>query len=122
MSGKPMRSPQSHHAPRDERAQSDRNTRFITRSVATTWCLLCSLSSFSLSAVPVDQKVLDAEAERISVLNRVRPTVLAIFGPSGGGGGSGVVISPDGYALSNFHVTKGSGDWMKCGMADGRSS
>jgi hypothetical protein len=32
----------------------------------------------------------------------------------------GVVITPDGYALSNFHVTKPAGDYMKCGMADGQ--
>jgi serine protease Do len=38
----------------------------------------------------------------------------------GQGGGSGVVITPDGYALSNFHVTKPAGDYMKCSMADGR--
>jgi S1-C subfamily serine protease len=31
-----------------------------------------------------------------------------------------VVITPDGYALSNFHVTKPAGDYMKCSMADGR--
>jgi S1-C subfamily serine protease len=31
-----------------------------------------------------------------------------------------VVISPDGYALSNFHVTNEAGKAMKCGMADGR--
>ena len=45
---------------------------------------------------------------------------VAVFAGGGQGGGSGVVISPDGYALSNFHVTSGSGEAMKCGMADGR--
>jgi S1-C subfamily serine protease len=46
--------------------------------------------------------------------------VLAIFWGAGGGGGSGVVISADGYALSNFHVAMPTGPAMKCGMADGR--
>ena len=67
----------------------------------------------------VDPAVLKAEAERISVMHKAREAAVAIFSPGGQGGGSGVVISPDGYALSNFHVTKGSGDAMKCGMAHG---
>ena len=37
---------------------------------------------------------------------------LAIFGKSGNDGGSGVVISADGFALSNFHVTNGGGNWV----------
>ncbi|HEX6986843.1 MAG TPA: trypsin-like peptidase domain-containing protein, partial [Planctomycetaceae bacterium] len=48
------------------------------------------------------------------------PSVVCIFGRDGGGGGSGVLISPDGFALTNFHVTSGSGDFMKCGLNDGR--
>ena len=31
-----------------------------------------------------------------------------------------MVISPDGYALTNFHVTHEAGIGMKCGMADGK--
>ena len=31
-----------------------------------------------------------------------------------------MVISPDGYALTNFHVAQPCGKAMKCGMADGR--
>ncbi|MDR1925248.1 MAG: trypsin-like peptidase domain-containing protein, partial [Planctomycetaceae bacterium] len=41
--------------------------------------------------------------------------------PSGqAGGGSGVVISADGYAVTNFHVVQPCGVAMKCGMADGK--
>ena len=40
--------------------------------------------------------------------------------PGGQGGGSGVVISADGYALTNFHVVHPCGNAMKCGMSDGR--
>ena len=49
----------------------------------------------------------------------IRPTV-AVFGNGGEGGGSGVVISPDGYALTNFHVTSPFGTNMRCGMSDGK--
>ena len=53
----------------------------------------------------VDQAVLDAEAERVAVVAKASSATLAVFAKAGKGGGSGVVISPDGYALTNFHVT-----------------
>jgi S1-C subfamily serine protease len=68
----------------------------------------------------VDADVLKAEQVRIAAVNKAMPTVLAIFSPGGQGGGSGVVISPDGYALTNFHVARPCGTFMKCGMADGK--
>ncbi len=45
---------------------------------------------------------------------------IAVFGLQGGGGGSGVIITPDGYALTNFHVTSACGDHMRVGLSDGR--
>jgi len=86
------------------------------------WVFAAALVLVSPTTVPaeVDQVVLDAEAERIAVMEKAKGSVLAIFSASGGGGGSGVVISTDGYALSNFHVVKPCGNAMKCGMADGR--
>ena len=62
--------------------------------------------------------VLDAEARRIAVINQAKDTVLAIFPASGQGGGSGVVISPDGFAITNYHVVLPCGHYMQCGMAD----
>lgn len=44
---------------------------------------------------------------------------MAIFAGEAGGG-SGVLISPDGYALTNFHVVQPAGLAMKCGLSDGR--
>ena len=63
--------------------------------------------------------VLEAQAQRVAVMAQAKDAVVAIFSADGGGGGSGVVISSDGYALSNFHVVKPCGQAMKCGMADG---
>ncbi len=68
----------------------------------------------------VDPEVLQAEATRVAVVEQASQAAVAIFANAGQGGGSGVVISPDGYALSNFHVTNEAGVAMKCGMADGK--
>jgi S1-C subfamily serine protease len=68
----------------------------------------------------VDPRVLEAESARVAVVERASRATVAIFANGGQGGGSGVVISPDGYALSNFHVTHEAGAAMKCGMADGK--
>ena len=71
-------------------------------------------------AADVNPQVLEAEAHRVAVVQRASSFAVAVFAANGQGGGSGVVISPDGYALSNFHVTREAGDAMKCGMADGK--
>ncbi|MGE0608919.1 MAG: trypsin-like peptidase domain-containing protein [Pirellulales bacterium] len=82
-------------------------------------CLACVLATAVPARAQVDPAVLAAESSRIEVLARARATAVAIFSPGGQGGGSGVVISPDGFALTNYHVSSGAGDAMKCGMADG---
>jgi serine protease Do len=66
-----------------------------------------------------DERVLSAEAARVAVVEKAAPTVVAIFSPNGQGGGSGVLISRDGYALSNYHVTSACGDHMQCGLNNG---
>jgi S1-C subfamily serine protease len=53
--------------------------------------------------------VLKAETERVAVIEKVKPSVVAVFGSGGKGGGSGVLVSEDGYALTNFHVVAGAG-------------
>ena len=87
----------------------------------TAICLLLSLSALFAGSQTraVDPAVLEAQQRRIAVVEKVAATVCAIFPPGGGGGGSGVIISADGYALTNFHVTRGAGNWMKCGLNDG---
>jgi S1-C subfamily serine protease len=74
----------------------------------------------SASAAEVPQAVLDAEKTRIEAIQKAIRTAVAVFANEGNGGGSGVVISPDGYALTNFHVAQPAGSYMKCGMADGK--
>jgi S1-C subfamily serine protease len=77
----------------------------------------------SAPAQEVDKRVLEAEAKRAAVIAKVKPAVVAIFSPGGRGGGSGVLISKDGYALTNFHVVAGmmrqKAPTMQCGLPDG---
>jgi len=71
------------------------------------------------TAGDVPTVVLDAQQQRIDCMRRASAAAVAIFAGEAGGG-SGVLISPDGYALTNFHVVQPAGIAMKCGLADGR--
>jgi len=70
-------------------------------------------------AADVPQPVLDAEKQRIAAIAKATQSAVAVFANGGSGGGSGVVITADGYALTNFHVVQPAGSYMKCSMADG---
>jgi S1-C subfamily serine protease len=87
-------------------------------ALAVGWAILPGW----LSAVPaadVAPAVLEAQRQRIDVIRQASATAVAIFAGDAGGG-SGVLISPDGYALTNFHVVQPAGPAMKCGLSDGR--
>lgn len=81
--------------------------------------LVLTAGTLCTPVLAAEQSVLAAEQQRIDVMQRVAKTVVAVFGAGGAGGGSGVLISNDGYALTNFHVVQGSGAFMKCGLNDG---
>ena len=85
-------------------------------SLSCAVALLSSWASFSPAAEPL---VRAAEQQRVEVIERVAPSVVAVFAKGGAGGGSGVLITKDGFALTNFHVVDGLGPFMKCGLNDG---
>ena len=68
---------------------------------------------------PLPDSVAEIEQARIDAIAKGSRSTICVFGPQSHGGGSGVVISADGYALSNYHVVEGSGPFMKCSMNDG---
>jgi S1-C subfamily serine protease len=82
--------------------------------------LFACIAGPASAAADLDPAVAAAEAERVASMERACRTAVVIFAHQGNDGGSGVVISPDGYALSNFHVVQAAGNAMKCGMTDGR--
>jgi len=65
----------------------------------------------------VDPAVLAAEEARVEAIGRAAATAVAIFAGDSSGG-SGVLVSRDGYALTNFHVVQPAGVAMRCGLAD----
>ncbi len=106
---------QSHSRFRQVPVMKSQLKQFALLSVALAACgALLPTPTFA-----VDPAVLEAQQRRIEVVQQVSPSVVAIFARGGQGGGSGVLISPDGYVLTNFHVTRGAGTFMKCGLSDG---
>tara|TARA_R110002049_G_scaffold2750_2_gene21453 strand:- start:236185 stop:238065 length:1881 start_codon:yes stop_codon:yes gene_type:complete len=69
--------------------------------------------------ITLDPIVAKAEQQRIDAIQVAMPSAVSVFVPGGGGGGSGVLISPDGFALTNFHVSSPAGEYMRCGLSDG---
>lgn len=105
----------------------DRRIRFIqgcgVMIPSWKWLLFFAMGGCFLfnKAQAADKAVLAAEQARVDVLRRISPSVVAIFGEDvASGGGSGVLISADGLALTNFHVTDGAGKFMQCGLPDGK--
>ena len=72
----------------------------------------------AVRAADVPATVRQAEATRVATIARIAPAVLAVYQRSTPGGGSGVLITHDGYALTNFHVV-GEDQFFKCGLNDG---
>jgi S1-C subfamily serine protease len=83
--------------------------------------ILACLAAVGLTsyAEDADPAVRADEAKRVAVIAKVRPAVTAVFARGGAGGGTGVVISEDGFALTNFHVVEGTGPTPQCGLPDG---
>lgn len=68
----------------------------------------------------ISEAVLAAQQQRIAAMRKASTATVAVYGTDGQGGGSGVCISPDGYVLTNFHVSSPFGHRMRCGLNDGK--
>lgn len=67
----------------------------------------------------VPESVIKAEKERIAIVNKAKPTAVAILNRQGNNGGSGVLIDESGYALTNYHVVAATGPTPLCGLSNG---
>src|ERR1700730_9833417 len=108
-----------HHAERDVYGETESPHPFwkcTMRNAAYTLTALLFASGLA-SAQPA--KALKQEADRVAVVAKVKPSVVAVFARGGQGGGTGVLINDEGYALTNFHVVQPTGPTMQCGLADG---
>ena len=65
---------------------------------------LLTLALAGATPVTPPDRVLQAQARRVEMFERVLPSVVCIFDKNLRGGGSGVLIDEDGYGLSNYHV------------------
>jgi S1-C subfamily serine protease len=93
----------------------------MIRRAAIFICLALAAPCASAAPLDVPPAVLAAEQQRAAVMAKARDATVAVFAARNSqGGGSAVLISADGYALSNYHVSSGAGDWMKCGLTDGK--
>lgn len=72
------------------------------------------------AAPPLPADLLADEQSRIQMIERVTPSAIALFDAVGSTGGSGVIISEAGLALTNVHVADPIGVALRCGLPDGR--
>jgi serine protease Do len=93
--------------------------RFLKWAIVPALGAALALTPLAAAPDDVDQSVLDAQAQRLSAIKKVHPAVVAVCMRGGQGVGSGVVISPEGFALTNFHVVEPTGPLMQAGLADG---
>lgn len=99
--------------------------RTISYSV---WMFASILGVVAGHAVPVSaqdtnelrQAVAAEQQQRIETIRRARAATVAVFSSDGMGGGSGVLLTPDGMCVTNYHVVKPCGPFMKCGLDDGQ--
>ncbi len=92
----------------------------VVQTIATASLVMLAFAAVNVARGEVAEAVRQAEQQRIDAIAKAVQPAIAIFSADGNGGGSGVVISPDGYALTNYHVVQPVGEYMQCGMADGR--
>jgi S1-C subfamily serine protease len=90
------------------------------RAAAGLAPVLLLAAGLAAQGAALDPRIEAAEKERIALIEKVKPSVVAVLAPGGQGGGSGVIISEDGFAITNFHVAAAIGAALHVGTSDGK--
>jgi serine protease Do len=96
----------------------------LTASSALLVACLAPWAPIQAAETPLE-RLREAERERVQLIETISESVISLFrvnsktGRLAPGSGSGVIISPDGYALTNFHVT-GKSENLRVGLPGGR--
>lgn len=114
---------------KSSRSQNHRPRALLAFAVVYGWISLvcCSHEVLAqqadvgeLGSQGVSAEVLAAQERRIEAMRQASACTVGVFGLDSQGGGSGVCITPDGYVLTNFHVSSPFGTRMRCGLNDGK--
>ena len=84
-----------------------RRRRFYSYRLCLPLCLIPAVALGDGRADPNPDLLLRSQQRRIELIERISPSVVCIFDSGEHGGGSGVIIDPKGYGLTNFHVVAG---------------
>ncbi len=100
------------------------STRSVKGQPVRTVAWAVSISILACSVVTADPRrdfVIQAESQRVATIERITPSVVAVFDSARRGGGSGVLIDEAGYGLTNYHVVAGMFDTRRGvgGLSDG---
>jgi S1-C subfamily serine protease len=100
---------------------ADQDTPIANELVAQAPATDQSVSDNGLSVA--EQQMVEEESATISAVQRVQPAVVTVLneGPLGSGSGSGVIISQDGYIVTNNHVVEGA-QQLSVLFSDGRQA
>lgn len=93
----------------------------LKTAIAVSTSMLLGLAVFNIlpaigTPAEIDKGVLEEQSQRVAAIKKVHSAIVAVH--VGAGGGSGVIISPDGFALTNFHVVTTT-PFAQAGLADG---
>lgn len=103
---------------------STHSSKLLLRGVSAFVLLGAFASITRAQSETLDLSTDQIDLRRMQIIDRVDESVVAIFDARiPAGGGSGVIIHPDGYGLTNFHViaSMSATDWKGYGgLNDGR--
>lgn len=81
---------------------------------------LCGVTAYAQDSLA--ERLRESERARVELVARLAPSVVCVYDENQRGGGSGVIIDPEGYGLTNYHVIAGMMETRRGygGLSDGK--